>query len=231
MLPNNELKSFAPTGFHPVKVGNYLQDISIIMSKTLFSRPVREPYIYANLYWKILSFKKGTDFNLLDGMFDQLLISLTRYSKLLVVKFDIHLSNQADNNKGISNLFRTLKKSLFKAYSTEIGYCWVKEQTSMNKSPHYHCAVYFNGHKAKTSHIVFETIRQYCKNINISHHFPKNASYGVNHGDLKSIQRVLIRLSYLAKKEMKNKSHKNEAAYQTSRLKPDDNYKKSPFYI
>lgn len=197
------------------------------MPKTLFNRPVRESYIYANLHWKVLSFKKGTDIKMLDRIFDQLLVALTHYSKLLVIRFDIHLNNQLNNNKDISALFQTLKKKLVKAYSTEVGYCWVRERTSHKKTPHYHCVIYFNGHKAKTSHVVFETIKQYCKNINMTHYFPKNAAYQVYRGDLKSIQQVLVRLSYLAKNETKDKFDKYMITYQLSKLKI--NPKKSPF--
>lgn len=188
------------------------------MPKSKYNRPIREIYIYANYHWKILSFKKGTNFNILDSAFDQLLISLTHYSKMLVVRFDIHLNNHSTSNKEIAKLFDTIKLKLIKAYSTKIGYCWVREISPINDTTHYHCIVSYNGHKARSSHVLFEIIKSHCQNKPLTHRMPDNATYHVSRGDLQSIQRVLIRLSYLAKNESKESASSGVRRYATSNL-------------
>jgi len=185
----------------------------------MFNRPLTEDYYYANLQWKVLSFKQGINHQSLNNIFDQVLRLLSHHSKVLVVRFDLHLFDQANNNTLISNFTKQLKKQIQRKYSKRVGFAWARERTTEEKAPHYHYAVFVNGHKINKSHSIYNIVKIICEKLGALHHFfPENGFYNIKRGNLKDIQRVLVRLSYLAKNETKDTLSNHAANYQTSRL-------------
>ena len=185
----------------------------------MFNRPLTEDYYYANLQWKVLSFKQGINHQSLDNIFDQVLRLLSHHSKILAVRFDLHLFDHTNNNKLISHFTKQLKKQIQRKYSKRVGFVWARERTSQDTMPHYHYAVFVNGHKINKSYSIYKMVEIICKKLGtLRHYFPKNGFYNIQRGNLKSIQRVLVRLSYLAKNESKDTLSGHKANYQTSRL-------------
>jgi len=185
----------------------------------MFKRPLTEDYYYANLQWRILSFTQGINLNNLDNTFDQLLRILSHHSKVLVVRFDLHLSIQTNDNILISDFTKHLKKQIQRKCSKRVGFVWARERTSIETTPHYHYAVFVNGHKLNKSYSIFKMVNNICKKLkDLTHYFPKNSYYKVNRGNLKDLQRVLLRLSYLAKNATKDTLSSHRRNYQTSRL-------------
>jgi hypothetical protein len=124
------------------------------------------------------------------------------------------------DNKLISRFRQKLTRQLRNKYSCEVGFAWVREQTESADTPHYHYAVFVNGHKAQNSFGFAKVIDKICDSLlYISPYYPPNNGYMIKRGDSKSIQKVIFRLSYLAKNKSKNNNVEGISDYQTSRLK------------
>ena len=78
-----------------------------------------------------------------------------KHSKLLPVRFDVHYPSDIQSsgtNKDISKMMAKLVKK-YKRQGLDPYYFWVREQENSH-NPHYHCALFLNGHKVyKYNHV------------------------------------------------------------------------------
>lgn len=177
-------------------------------------------FYYQGYLWKIMSFKEGTNTKIMTSIFDQLIQLIIRYAKVFIVRFDLRFCIDMANNTLISKFRDKLNRKLRKKYNCDIGYAWAREQTNTATTPHYHCAVFLNGHKVRKAFPIGRIIDDICDSLlYISPFFPNNNGYMIQRRDSKSIQRVIYRLSYLAKNKSKENTAKGIANYQVSRLK------------
>ncbi len=184
-------------------------------------------YIYNKQRWKVQHSRKEIIPKIMDRIFDQLSAALSWYSKVFVVRFELMIYEQPNDNKLVSKFFDNLKKRLHKHYGGKLGLIWAREQSATAVHPHYHCAVYLNGHKAHKAWGVGRHVEHVCGSLaELTSWDPKNAGYMVHRGDTRSIQEAIYRVSYLAKRETKDLTPKNVCTYQASRLKHNPDIKR-----
>jgi hypothetical protein len=179
-----------------------------------------EPFIYEEDIWQVMSFKEGLNNKIMQKTSEQLGQMLRRYSKVFAIRFDLRFCLETYNNKMISKFRDRLNRRLSKKYKCDIGYVWVREQTESAETSHYHYVIFLNGHKTWKSFGFGKIIDSVCDSLNhFSPYYPKNNGYMIKRDDSKSIQRVIYRLSYLAKNESKGNRPRGVSDYGTSRLK------------
>ncbi|MAO66807.1 MULTISPECIES: inovirus Gp2 family protein [Idiomarina] len=146
--------------------------------------------------------------NYLDRMYECVTASLNRYSRTLMIRFDLRQFNcpWGDNDALISKFFKALNDEIRwdqenkqrqgkRVHPCELRYCWVKEQPDVNRPPHYHVAIFLNKdayHKLGKFNTAAETMRLRiemswaraleCDIFDIRGlvHFPQNAIYELN---------------------------------------------------
>ncbi|MBV7317345.1 inovirus-type Gp2 protein [Shewanella sp. NIFS-20-20] len=180
--------------------------------------PSSEEVVFDGLVWKVMTFKHGYNQKLLSRTYKCLTSYLSKFSKVLMIRFDLSLYDVPPDNKLVAKYFKHLKNHLSNYYKSQIGYGWVREQGHENNRTHYHCFVLLNGQKANRTKKCFEFARQAQELlVDINVYFPDNPSYMVIRSNLQSIQAAFFRLSYLAKNETKDGKPVNTTSYSFSR--------------
>ena len=165
-------------------------------------------------------FKEGSNDKITEQGFNQLDQLLTEYSKVFIKRFDIRVCIETVDNNLISKFIKKLRNQIKTKYKCLMGFIWVREQTDASSTPHYHFAIYLNGHKVRSTYNLGKMIDGICDSLlYLSPFYPRNNGYMVHRNDSKSIQRVIYRISYLAKNESKTNRPRNISDYQISRLK------------
>jgi hypothetical protein len=184
--------------------------------------PVKD-FIFKENIWKVMYFKEGCNDKITEKAFNQLDQLLFKYSKVFITRFDIRVCIETINNELMSKLIKKLRNQIKTKYKSLMGFIWVREQTGDCTTPHYHCAIYVNGHKVRNSFNLGKMIDRICDSlIYLSPFYPKYNGYMVKRNDNKSIQRVIYRISYFAKNESKGNRPRGISDYQVSRLKITD---------
>ncbi len=169
-----------------------------------------------------MPFKAGLNQKILKRLLEQLFEMLDRYSKVLVVRFELNFYDNQSNNKTISKFRTNLTKKLKKKYGEDIGYIWVREQATR---VHYHLAFFLNGHKAHKSFGISELVQRVCFSLpDLSPYFPDNNTYMLKRQKPETMTAAIFRLSYLAKNETKETRERGKINYQTSRLQHKKSY-------
>jgi len=188
---------------------------------TLDKTVIREPvWCHQNVELDICVAKRsGCYLAILKPIKQQLDAMLSHYSKVLMVRLDLHVCEYSGDNKKISYLMKKLKKSLNQKYGMKhVGYSWVRELETSDRQ-HYHLALLLNGHKIRYPQKIIKWIEQFWQNRGEPKPFtPKNCYTMIYWGDHESYKKAFFRMSYFAKE--RGKGHKDLAAnnYSTSRL-------------
>lgn len=163
----------------------------------------------------------GCYHSILKAMKGQLDALLSHYSRVLVIRLDLHLFEYTGDNKKISRLMGRFTEWLQDKYGkTRIGYVWVRE-IEKAKSQHYHLALMLDGRLVRHPSKIIEWIERYWEvRDEPKPYTPKNCYTMVSRNEDETYQKAFYRLSYLAK--ARGKGYKDRAAnnYSTSRIKP-----------
>lgn len=177
-------------------------------------------YQYENDIWLIFYRYSGIIEKIQDAICRELNFMTDKYQRVKTILFNLHVNSYSDNNKVISLFMKSYIKKLERKYKSHIGYIWVREQAnSINQ--HYHIAIFIDGKKCQSSWTPFnmakETWEENQKSGTIKHII--NGSYTINRSDRQSLQIVILRLSYYAKKRTKQKSSIKMKSFHTSHNK------------
>lgn len=160
---------------------------------------------------------------ILRSTYGQLQAMLSHHSRVLVIRFDLHLGRHYPDNKALSRFMERIKRRLILHYKmTRVGYVWVREQERA-KQQHYHVALFLDGSKIRHPSRLLEWIderwqaRQHPKV-----YIPKNCYYMLHRHDQEGQAEAIYRLSYLAKTRGKGYRGCSVNDYSTSRLKSVD---------
>lgn len=162
----------------------------------------------------------GVYLQMLHKMIDQIDIIKARYSKVLLIRFELHQKKYIKKNANVSKFIDKLTKRLKRVYKTNhVGYAWSREQEKA-KAQHYHCFLLLDGHKAQHSSRINQMIRTAWESIaeGNSIFIPDNCFYYID-GQVKKAE-AIYRISYLCKSRGKGYRAKNANDYSTSRLTP-----------
>tara|TARA_R110001592_G_scaffold360339_1_gene668546 strand:+ start:3466 stop:4041 length:576 start_codon:yes stop_codon:yes gene_type:complete len=171
--------------------------------------------------WRVDSRKSGLMSHAIKVMINQVLALLNHHSKVLIVRFDLHIYNQTDDNEIITIFNRRLFKWLKRKYNLKrIGFIWCRELETA-KRQHYHYVLMVNGHKVRHPIEILLKIKEiWEQHLNHSLEYtPKNCYYNLERGNFESIQGAIYRISYLAKARGKGYKPAQTKNYGTSRVK------------
>ncbi len=165
----------------------------------------------------------GCYVEMLEAMLEQLLSMCDRYSKCLVMVFDLHMKCHTETNKPVSDFYRRLIKKLKRTYQLKrVGYSWARELNLVAKrtdKQHYHCCLILDGNRVQHPSKVLQLVEELW--IEGGHPKPfvsKNCFYSFGRDDIETAQKAFFRISYQAK--VRDKGNKAPATnnYSTSRL-------------
>ncbi|MBM7038213.1 YagK/YfjJ domain-containing protein [Vibrio ulleungensis] len=183
------------------------------MTSTLKHKSTQQ-YCYLNTVWNVYDCAGGLNDTYLDKIFATLHALSEQTIKLFVLRFDLHLPKYTELNTHISDLRDRLYEHIEQNIkSRERNYVvaqkrkaliWAREQIS-SKAQHYHCALILDGNLFNNPTNILgwiKTIWSKSTNGNV----PKipHPYYNLNTRDMMQRQRVIFRLSYLAKNAGKN---------------------------
>lgn len=167
----------------------------------------------------------------LHNAFNSLLSDyLSRHSKVMPVRFDLRFPASETMGATNTHISRFMAKMVqrFKRAGLDPAYAWVREKGSSH-NPHYHCLILLNGHKTRSSNIVFtvaeslweSTIGHDAKglvnrcNINRNGEFQTNGDIIHRQGSFPHVER---QIGYMAKPDGKGESHDGLRDFGMSRL-------------
>lgn len=148
----------------------------------------------------------------------QLNIMTTKYSRVLVVFFDLHLKTPSANNSIISRFRKLLFRRITTAYYfNQIGFSWCREHEK-SKQQHYHMALFLEGRKIRTPEYLYDKI-QYAWWFVGGGNVTKTGYNMINKNNWQSKQDAIYHLSYHAKTRSKGYRPKQTKDFGLSRLK------------
>ncbi|MGR5301631.1 YagK/YfjJ domain-containing protein [Vibrio alfacsensis] len=173
-----------------------------------------QQYCYLNTLWNVYDCAGGLNNAYLDKIFTTLHALSEQTNKLFVLRFDLHLPKYSELNTHISDLRDRLFEYIDQGISSRSrnyisakkrkALIWAREQLS-SKAQHYHCALILDGNLFNYPSKILgwiKTIWSKLTNGNV----PKipHPYYNLDTRDMMQRQRIIFRLSYLAKNAGKN---------------------------
>lgn len=171
--------------------------------------------------------------NYLDRTFACIENALNKYSRVSMMRFDLHLPDNTppsitlDNNI-ITRFFSSLKEKIensqassrrngARVHESDIDYIWCREVSKTGKV-HYHVAIFLNGYSYKfigkfilTGGNMYARIHEawgsalytFPEDLQGLIHIPENPSYEIIRGNEETIREAFHRISYLCKIDTK----------------------------
>ncbi|MGY3915653.1 YagK/YfjJ domain-containing protein [Aeromonas australiensis] len=164
--------------------------------------------------------KASLDATVLDKMIRQVETLLNRYSKLLVVRVDLHVPDDVwlNDSKLIDKLLKNIRKTKYKDHL--FGYFWVLEREK-KKQGHYHMVFFFDGQQRQSQWAAQDMIEGCWQRVVSSGTIHRTKGTGTGmllHGDQQKRADTIYALSYLCKKRGKKRLEKGQRLYGFSRL-------------
>jgi hypothetical protein len=141
--------------------------------------------------------------------------ALNQHSKVLVVRFDAHLSFYEATNQKISRLLQKLRAWCFSHYPKlrEVRYLWVRE-TEKAKHQHYHVVLLINGNLVKHPQLIFEaTDRIWGTRVH------RAKFHLITRTDFQRLSNAFHHVSYLAKARGKGYKPQHTKNFGASRMR------------
>lgn len=164
--------------------------------------------------------KLGLYIEILQRIIEQFEISLPKWGRVFVLRFDLHTPFETKDNKQMTDFRKRLFQKLKREYGfKEIGFCWAREYHGKGKGQHYHWAIFLDGNLIRHSSRINEIIKQMWCRPTGGHHTPniKRPFYFVDSEQI--AKDAIYRISYLAKTRGKGYRNKQTKDYQSSRMK------------
>jgi hypothetical protein len=167
---------------------------------------------------RIYSNRYGYYTHMLRTMLNQLFAMSSHHSKLFVMRIDLRQYENSPINKRITDFNRRLFDKIKTKYGDmRIGYAWRREQKK-SCNPHYHYVLILDGHKVQHSHNLLLMAKSVWEHMDGSIWVPKNCFYNLTRNALDTLQKVIFRISYLAKSGSKNIHTESGKSYGTSKI-------------
>lgn len=175
---------------------------------------------YKGVTYRVNPKKSGLYVETLRSMIDQFEIAASMWSRVFVLRFDLHQDFYTDNNKLVSKFIKRISIKLKREYGfKKIGFCWVREQEKA-KAQHYHCVLFLEGRKVQHSKRIMEFIKHAWESPVGGFHVPyfSRPFYFGKRDEI--ADQVIYRISYLAKTRGKGYRPLQTKDFQCSRLQP-----------
>ena len=178
-----------------------------------------EDFTYKEKTYRVNTAKSGLYVEILEAMINQFEIAVTKWRRVFVLRFDLHMSIYRKDNQLITAFRKRLFQKLKRTYGfKDIGFCWVREQERA-KSQHYHWVLFLDGDLIRHSSKINEMVKQAWERQEGNYHVPtiKRPFYFADSETV--IQDAIYRVSYLAKPRGKGYRKDQVKDFQPSRMK------------
>lgn len=160
------------------------------------------------------------DYTIVAKMIRQVETLSNKYSKLLVVRIDLHVPDEVwlNDSKLIDKLLKNIRKTDYKDHL--FGYFWVLEREKKKKG-HYHMVFFFNGQQRCKEWAAQDMINVCWQRVVSGGHVSRTDGDGTGmllRSDHKKRADTIYALSYLCKKRGKKRLEKGQRLYGFSRL-------------
>jgi hypothetical protein len=179
-------------------------------------------YGFNGIEWKVKGGNGGLNKRHLGRLFQQMDVMLTKYSKVCVIQFDLHMLEYTSDNKKMA----IFKRRLFGRISTkykmpekDIGYFWCREYEK-GKGQHYHWAIIVNGKKVRSGYPINAMVNLVWQQMDGTFH--ARQYHNVNRTSFKSQRDAMDHLSYLAKVRTKGYAGDKVKSFSSSKLQYPD---------
>lgn len=190
-------------------------------SKTRNRKTVtRNEYItYKGVTYRVNPKKSGLYVETLRSMIDQFELAASLWSRVFVLRFDLHQDFYTDDNELVSDFIKRINIKLKREYGfNKIGFCWVRELEKA-KAQHYHCVFFLEGRKIQHSQRIMALIKQAWESPLGGFHVPYfSRPFYIGKRD-EIAEQVIYRISYLAKPRGKGYRPPQTKDFQCSRMK------------
>lgn len=186
--------------------------------KTVMRKDIFE---YRGKSYRVNSAKSGLYVETLKSMINQFELAAKKWSRVFVLRFDLHTHYYTGDSKRLSKFSKRLFMRLRRDYGfKEIGFCWAREMERA-KSQHYHFVLFLDGRLVRHSKRINELIKAAWDDGTGAYHVPFiKRPYYFGSGE-QITDDVIYRLSYLAKARGKGYRDKQAKDFQCSRMKTD----------
>ncbi|MFB2711772.1 inovirus-type Gp2 protein [Aeromonas veronii] len=160
------------------------------------------------------------DTTVVDKMIRQVDTLSNKYSKLLVVRVDLHVPDAVwlNDSKLIDKLLKNIRKTAYKYHLA--GYFWVLEREKEKKG-HYHMVFFFDGQQRRSQWAAQGMIESCWLRVVSGGHVFRTDGDGTGillRGDQQKREDTIYALSYLCKRRGKIRLEKGQRLYGFSRL-------------
>ena len=169
--------------------------------------------------WMVNAEPSGIYTNQMKSILNQLEAVLTHYTQVLILRFDIGVPYQTNDNRFILLAFEQLNKYIKQNYQMPVfGYHWAREQEK-SKKQHYHAALILDANKIRHPNKLNNFILELGNTLNVRPWIPKNCFYRFKRIEHDKKQGAIYRLSYLAKARGKGVKPSQIKNHGSSRVK------------
>jgi hypothetical protein len=176
-------------------------------------------FTHNGISYRVNAKKSGLYVQPLKRMIEQFEIAASLWSRVMVLRFDLHQDFYTKDSKRVSDFVKRINTKLKREYGLKkIGFCWAREQEKA-KAQHYHFVLFLEGRRVRQPKRLIEIIKQAWESPLGGHHMPyiSRPSYFGTRNEI--ADKVIYRISYLAKARGKGYRPEQNKDYQCSRMK------------
>lgn len=179
-------------------------------------------YEFNGTKWKVKGGDGGLNKRHLARLFQQMDVMLTKYSKVCVIQFDLHMLEYTADNKKMAIFKRRLFgriSSKYKIPECDIGYFWCREYEK-GKGQHYHWAVLVDGKKVRSGYPINATAQKVWENMDGTFHIRQY--HNVSRTSFTKQIDAMDHLSYLTKIRTKGYAGDKVKSFSSSKIQYPD---------
>lgn len=174
--------------------------------------------------WKVKGGSSGWNKRHLARIFQQTDVMLTKYSKVCIIQFDLHMLEYTDDNKKMAIFKRRLFGRIstkYKINENDIAYFWCREYEK-GKGQHYHWAVIVDGKRVKSGYPTNDIACDVWGSMDGTFHIRR--FHNVSRKSFEKQRDAMDHLSYLAKIRTKGYAGDKVKSFSSSKIQyPDGN--------
>lgn len=166
--------------------------------------------------------QKGLISRLVKQVISSCEVMLSHYSKVFLVRIDLHPNKYSIDDKEITQFFNLHVKKLSKQYNCKVKFLCAREQY-LSEVQHYHIALLLSGHKVCHSYKLLSQIKFQWEQLGGTASLVDNPFNMLKRGNMASLKHGIYRLSYLAKAFTKERNPKTGLLL-SNKVNPSPNF-------
>ena len=172
--------------------------------------------------WKVMGSNGGLDRRHLSRVFQQVDVMLTKYSKVCIIQFDLHMLEYTDDNKKMKIFKRRLFGRVARKYKINeknIGYFWCREYEK-GKGQYYHWAVIVDGRKVPSGFKINNFVKEVWQAMDGTVHWRNH--HNISRTKIEKQRNAMEHLSYLTKIRTKGYAGYKVKSFSSSKIQYPD---------